>query len=206
MSKEKINYYDEFIKNTDYALKSAEILDDYFENFEEEKAQEKEDVIHELENKADDSLHEIVKSLTKDFIPPLDRDDILEIGNYIDDMNDCIYDVIKNINMYNILHLREDAQDFSNLILQTCDRLKDLLTMFKSNGKITDIQDLIIEINRIEGLGDELYQKSMKSLMTDENNPIIIIKWVNLYSSLEDCLDQGEVIANCIEKNIIKRG
>ena len=106
----------------------------------------------------------------------------------------------------NILHLREDAQDFSNLILQTCDRLKDLLTMFKSNGKISDMQDLIIEINRIEGLGDELYQKSMKSLMTDENNPIIIIKWVNLYSSLEDCLDQGEVIANCIEKNIIKRG
>ena len=121
-------------------------------------------------------------------------------------MNDCIYDVIKNINMYNILHLREDAQDFSNLILQTCDRLKDLLTMFKSNGKISDMQDLIIEINRIEGLGDELYQKSMKSLMTDENIPIIIIKWVNLYSSLEDCLDQGEVIANCIEKNIIKRG
>ena len=109
MSKEKINYYDEFIKNTDYALKSAEILDDYFENFEEEKAQEKEDVIHELENKADDSLHEIVKSLTKDFIPPLDRDDILEIGNYIDDMNDCIYDVIKNINT-------EECNDFQKNI------------------------------------------------------------------------------------------
>ena len=70
MKKEKYNYFDEFIRLTDYIVQSAEILKDTFVNFHADKLEEKTAEVHVLENEADHIIHVMRNNLIKDFMPP----------------------------------------------------------------------------------------------------------------------------------------
>lgn len=68
----------------------------------------------------------------------------------------------------------------------------------------TEISEKVIEINKLEEQADRLYEKSIKQLYTDEQDAIKIIKWMNVYGTIEDCFDECENIANCIEEVLMK--
>lgn len=204
MKKEKLNYYDEFIKNVNIIVQSAKILDEYINCFDSSKSSEKEKDVHKLENEADQNLHNILNFLIKDFVPPIDREDIVEISHAIDDLEDCIDDVVIKVNIFNITRLRPDVKNFTALILECCEKLKDLFLLFKDNKKHSQMHDAIIEVNRIEEAGDTLYQNSISELFKNESNAIDVVRWLNLYNCLEDCLDHAEVVANCVEGIVMK--
>lgn len=204
MKKEKFNYYNEFITNINYTLESAQILNDYISDFDSTKSAKKEEMVHNLENEADKSLHNILNYLVKDFIPPIDREDIIQISNSIDDLEDCIDDVVIKINIYKITKLHPNTQQFTELILECCKKLKDLFILFKNSKNYTEMHDAIIEVNRLEELGDSIYQNAISELFTNENNPIEVTRWLNLYNTLEDCLDQAETVANTLESIVMK--
>lgn len=204
MGKEKLNYYDEFVKNMDYALESARILNEYIDNFDSDKSKAKEESVHKLENEADRNLHNLLNCLTRDFVPPFDREDIIEISHNIDDLEDCIDDVVIKVNIFNVTVLRSDVKQFTKLILEGCEKLENLFVLFKNNKKRIEMHDTIIEVNRIEEVGDSLYQNAINELFVNEKDAIEVVKWMNLYNCLEDCLDQAEKVANCVEGITLK--
>ena len=204
MKKEKFNYYNEFITNINYALESAKILNDYISDFDSTKSAKKEEMVHNLENDADKNLHNILNYLVKDFIPPIDREDIIEISNSIDDLEDCIDDVVIKINTYKITKLRPNAKQFTELILECCQKLKNLFTLFKNSKNYTEMHNTIVEVNQLEEVGDSIHQNAISELFTNESNPIEITRWLSLYNTLEDCLDQAEAVANTLESIVMK--
>lgn len=204
MKKKEINYFDEFIKNVDICCEISNIIQQYLNNFKNEDAKEIENIVHKLENDADLNLHNIKNYLIKDFLPPIEREDIVLLVNKIDDVIDNLDEIIIDLNIFNVNYLRDDFKEFVELICQMSIKLRDIMNSFKERKKYEQIINMIIEINGLEEQGDKLYENSIKNLYNTEHNPVEILKWHNIYTTLEEAIDSFESVADYIEEIIMK--
>ena len=201
--REEMNYFDIFVKNSNYALEASKILKDFIYNFKTEETEEIENEVHNLENEADKSQHEILNYLVTDFLPPIDREDIISLFHKIDDVVDSVDDVVINLNILDIEILREDVNEFIDLLQLCCYKLNEMLKQFKNIKNFAEIKKLIIEVNKLEEEGDKLYQNAIKKLYK-EKDPIEIIKWTTIYNCLEIAIDSCEIVADCTEEILMK--
>lgn len=199
----KFNYYDEFIKNASIALEMSEILKEFINNFENNTAKEIEKQVHKLENDADENLHSVLNFLVKDFLPPIDRQDIIHLSKEIDDVIDYIDEIVINFNILNVYRLRENIHEFIDLISKMCILQKDMICKFKSSKKYEEVNELIIKINILEDEGDRLYEHAIRNLFK-ENDLLEIIKWEKIYTYLEDCFDAFERVADTVGEVVLK--
>lgn len=202
--KEELNYFDNFVKNANYALESAKILKEYIDNFDANKSIEKENMVHNLENEADKNQHLVLNYLIKDFLPPIDREDIIMLCHKIDDISDNIDEVVINIDILNVKKLRDDVKTFAQLLLNACEKTTEMLNKFKNIKKFAEIKEVIIEINKLEEDGDKLYQDAIRNLYNTPKDPIEVITWTTLYNCLENCFDSCENVADCVEEILMK--
>lgn len=202
--KNSFDYFDGFIKLAEYSYDAAKLLDDILKNFDVDTLQEKMKIMHEIEHTADLEGHEITRRLAKEFIPPIEREDIIMLIHEIDDITDCIEDVLLHMYMYNVKEIRVDAIKFSNLILLSCKELIETFKEFKNFKKSKEIHNKIIKINRLEEEGDNLYTEIVRKLHLTTNNAIDIMTWTIAYNRLEKCCDACEEAVNIVESIIMK--
>ena len=204
LKEKNFNYYDEFIKNANIAIEISTILKKHAENFDTNNSTEIEEKVHKLENDADKNLHETIDYLVKDFLPPIEREDIVLLVNKIDDIIDYLDEIAINFNILNIVVLRENFLEFMELFNKVSILLKEMLENFKDKKKHEEVYKYLIEINNIEENGDRLYEKAIKNLFTNEKDPIEIIKWNTIYNTLENGIDSFESVANTIGEIVLK--
>lgn len=202
--KNSFDYFDGFIKLAEYSYEAAKLLDDILKNFDVDTLQEKMKTMHDIEHAADLEGHEITRRLAKEFIPPIEREDIIMLIHEIDDITDCIEDVLLHMYMYNVKEIRVDAIKFSNLILMSCKELIETFKEFKNFKKSKEIHNKIIKINRLEEEGDNLYTEIVRKLHVTTNNAIDIMTWTIAYNRLEKCCDSCEEAVNVVESVIMK--
>ena len=142
--------------------------------------------------------------MIKDFLPPIEREDIVLLVNKIDDVIDNLDEIIIDLNIFNVNYLRDDFKEFVELICQMSIKLRDIMNSFKERKKYEQIINMIIEINGLEEQGDKLYENSIKNLYNTEQNPVEILKWHNIYTTLEEAIDSFESVADYIEEIIMK--
>ena len=204
LKEKNFNYYDEFIKNANIAMEISTILKNHAENYNINNSTEIEEKVHKLENDADKNLHETIDYLVKDFLPPIEREDIVLLVNKIDDIIDYLDEIAINFNILNIVALRDNFLEFMELFNKVSVLLKEMLENFKDKKKHEEVYKYLIEINNIEENGDRLYEKAIKSLFTTEKDPIEIIKWNTIYNTLENGIDSFESVANTIGEIVLK--
>jgi len=202
--KEKYNYFDEFIKDSNYIVEATKILDEILKNFNEKSLKENMEKIHNVENDADHLLHNMLNYLVKDFIPPFDREDIILIIRTLDDIIDFIDELIKNFYIYNITSIKKETLHFSNLLVESGNYINEMLNALKDYKNKSLVKEKIIAINEIESNGDILFENAMRDLYHDSEDPIEIVKWSNIYNCLENTLDACEHISDCVEDIIMK--
>ena len=135
LKEKNFNYYDEFIKNANIAIEIATILKTHSENFDINNSTEVEEKVHKLENDADKNLHETIDYLVKDFLPPIEREDIVLLVNKIDDIIDYLDEIAINFNILNIVVLRDNFLEFMELFNKVSVILKEMLENFKDKKK-----------------------------------------------------------------------
>lgn len=202
--KEEYNYFDEFANNSKNIVSSVEVLKETLVNYSEEKLEENILKVHKLENEADQALHKMRNYLIKDFLPPIDREDIVLIGHRLDDIEDYIDEILINFNILNIKTVREDAVEFTELLIECAKSVEDALENFKNFKKVELVKEKAIAINVLEEKADKLFEKVMKKLYKEENNPVEIIKWTTIYNCMENATDACEKIADCLEDVVMK--
>ena len=198
------NYYDNFINSTNYAYEEMKLIKEYFKNFNADNASEIENKVHYFENEADKVLHNSLNYLVRDFIPPIDREDIINLLHQLDDVVDCVDEIAIDVNIYNIEHLRDDINEYMELLEQGVESLVELTKKMKIAKSRDDIKELIVTINNIEDDGDKLFQASMKELYKNEKDAIEVNKWTIIYSRLEDCFDRLEDVSDYIDEIVMK--
>lgn len=203
-NKENYNYFSEFITLTDYIVDSANTLKSIMENFNMEKLNTDIHEVHKLENEADVIVHRMMSYLLKDFLPPIDREDISLIINKLDDIEDGIDEILINIKIFDIKIVKKEVIELIDILVMCCMAVREMLLDFKDIKNLEKINQKIIKVNKLEELGDRTYEKLMSDLYKNEKNPIDLIKWTNIYNCLENTIDSCEVISSCIEDVIIK--
>ncbi len=204
--KEKFNYFEYFVKNVDYALQAATVLNDFVKKFNSSETPNISKQIHKLESDADQSHHDVLNYLMRDFLPPFDREDIVTLTHKIDNLIDNIDEVTINLNILNISNLRPEITDFCDLLLECSATAKQVLEFLRDKKRYSDIQERIISINILEEKGDVLYQNSIKTLFTNCKDPIEILVWTRIYDCLENCYDSCEDIAGFVDRLLLKNG
>lgn len=204
MKKENYNYFDEFILMTDYIVKSSNTLKEIMGKFDLEKLNEDIYEVHNLENEADKIVHNMKNHLIKDFIPPIDREDISLIINRLDNIEDGIDEILINVKILNIETVKTEVFELIDILIMCCEAVKEMFVDFKKLKNIVAIKQKIIQVNKLEEVGDRIYEKLMSELYKNEKNPIELIKWTNIYNCLENTIDFCEEISDCIEDVILK--
>lgn len=202
--KEEYNYFNEFVKNSKYIVESAEILKETMQNYSEGILEENITKVHKLENEADKTLHNMRSYLIKDFLPPIDREDIVLIGHRLDDIEDYLDEILINFNILNISSVREDALEFTELLIECANSVKDALENFENFKKAELVTEKTIAINVLEEKADRMFEKAMKKLYKEEKDPLEIIKWTTIYNCMENTTDACEKIADCLEDVVMK--
>jgi predicted phosphate transport protein (TIGR00153 family) len=205
MAKKKGNDYFELLAElVDYTCAAASLLNDTLSNFNLMQLQSKIDEMHKIEHTADLKKHEMMNKLVKEFITPIERGDIIELSHEIDNVTDAIEDILVKIYIFNIKSMRQEALEFCNLILKSCDELKVLMKEFKNFKKSANIYKIIVNINELEEEGDRLYTKVIRNLYINSKDPIELISWKDTFEYFEKCCDSCEDAANVIESIIMK--
>ena len=202
--KENYNYFNEFITLCDYIVESANTLKDIMENFNLEKLNTDIYEVHKLENEADNIVHKMRNYLIKDFLPPIDREDLSLIINKLDNIEDGIDEVLINIKILDINVIKKEVIELIDILVMCCMAVKEMFIDFKNIKNIDLIKEKVIQVNKLEDLGDRAYEKLMTLLYKNEKNSIDLIKWTNIYNCLENTIDSCEEIGDCIEDVIMK--
>lgn len=204
MKKEKYSYFNEFIKNSCYIVESSNILKSTINEYNVENLERNMNKVHELENKADENLHNMRSFLLKDFLPPIDREDIILIAHRLDDIEDEIDEILINFNILNISNIKKEAIEFSDLLVESTNRVQEALKVFENIKKKEIIREKIIDINKLEEQGDKLYEKAIKSLYTNCNDTLEVVKWSTIFRCFEDAIDACEHLADSIIDVVMK--
>jgi predicted phosphate transport protein (TIGR00153 family) len=205
MKKNKdFNYFNEFINLTGYCCQSAEMLHEVLSNYNPIETENQILKIHEIEHLADKGMHIVMNKLMREFITPIEREDIISLVQNIDDVTDAIEDVIMRMHMFNIRTVRKEALEFTELIVKCTEALKTAMEDFGNFRKSKTVKDNIIEVNNLEDIGDKMYTKAVRNLYTSSKDAIEIISWTEIFNKLEKCFDECEDVANLMEGIIMK--
>ena len=197
-------YFDNFVQCADCAVRAAKILERVLENFDPARISESIDEIHEVEHEADVKKHDLMEELMRAFITPIEREDIMAISQYLDDITDKIEDVILRVYICNVTSIRPESVRFAKLVIRCCEMVKATMEEFPNFKKSKELKQCLIEINRLEEDGDSLYLNSMRTLHTRTTDPVEIIVWRDIFKYLEDCLDACEHTSDIVETVIMK--
>lgn len=203
MKKEKFNYFDEFIKGSNYSVQCIKLLNTIFKDFSNSTLPDNIIKMHTIEHKADEEKHALTNYLLKDFLPPIEREDIVLLAHKIDNLTDNIEEILINIDIFNVTKLRPEVNELTDLLTNCCKSVNILVSEFKNFKKNPNIEEKIIEINRFEENGDILYSKYMKELYREESAVDILI-WTQILNCFEQCFDACEQIADAVENIILK--
>lgn len=197
-------YFEMFLKGTQLACKAAQLLEKDFSTYTPQELPARIVDMHEVEHSGDMARHEMLSRLTKEFITPIDREDIMDLGDIIDDVTDSIDDILMRAYMFNIKELRPEALEFSHLIAQCTQAMNAMMEEFPHFRKSSTIHEKIVEINRLEEAGDRLYTAATHRLYSETASPVEIIAWTALFERMEKCADACEHVADVVERVIMK--
>ena len=128
-------YYDAFTDCAECACQAARMLADTLEHFDYSAMQLRMDEIHKIEHAADMKKHALTEELLRAFITPIEREDIAELGSNIDEVVDCLEDVLIRVYINNVSSIRPDAVAFARLLIRCCEVTKTALEEFPNFRK-----------------------------------------------------------------------
>ena len=202
--KQDAYYFDNFIACAEESCHAASLLRKVLGDFKPQELKKYLEEIHEIENRADGKKHEMLDRLAKEFIPPIEREDIVELSQHIDTVTDKVEDVLMRVYMGNAQEIEPDALEMTDVVIQCCEKVRELLTDFADFRRSKNLKELIIQINALEETSDRLFMRSMRKLHTECSDPLHIIVWREIYSYLERCADACEHVADTVESVVMK--
>lgn len=202
--KKDVNYFDAFVELAGYSCQAADLLNETIINYHAEELKDKMEKMHAIEHSGDKARHEMIKKLAREFITPIEREDIMAMADAIDTVTDTIEDVLMRMYMCNIRYVREHALKMTEIIVKCCDALKKALDEFHNFRKSQTLHDLIVDVNHLEEEGDRLYTEAVRDLYVNCKDFLEISGWDKTYDYLERCCDACEDVTDVIESVMMK--
>lgn len=162
------------------------------------------ETIKRLEHECDTITHEVITRLDRSFITPLDREDIHELASKLDDVIDLIDGTARRAQIFHLGEAPEGSILIAQVLKRACQELSLAVGSLKKNQE--KVLPACIAVKRLEEEGDSLYHEWLGKAFEGNPDPMLVIKWKELYDNLEKSLDMAEDAANVVESIAIKHG
>ena len=179
--------------------RAAELLDRMMRDYPDQK--ELAETIRDCEHEGDRIVHDIYHHLNQTFVTPIDREDIMALASALDDIVNYTEEVADYLGLYRIeapmdqsIRLARVLRDASQQIAEAMPRLRGF----------RDISHYTVEINRLENEGDRITREAVAALFDGGIDPMVVIRWKDVYERLEAAIDATEKAANILEGIVIK--
>ena len=193
-------FFDLFIEAGQNSVHAATLLDRMMNKWPEEAGISRE--ILKAEQEGDRITHDIIKRLNTTFVTPIDREDIYGLATQMDDIVDYAEEAADFLGLYKIEAPMEQATALTKVLVASCEQLAmglEHLPEFK------DLDKYWIEIHRLENDGDRISRDAVASLFSNGIDPMVVIRWKDIFETIEASIDACETVAHVLEGILLGR-
>ena len=192
-------FFDLFEREGANIVHAAELLDEMLASYPESADLAGE--IRAAEHEGDHLTHDVIKRLNQTFVTPIDREDILHLTSALDDIVDYIEEVADYLGLYKIEAPMSQAQRLAGVL---CDATRQLAAAIPLIREFKNISAQMVEVHRLENEGDRLVREAIASLFEIGIDPMVVIRWKDIFERLENAIDSTERAAFILEGIVIK--
>ena len=189
-----------FQQSSKNVIEGGRLLKELMEDF--QNIQEKVGRIKDIEHQGDEITHEIVRRLNQTFITPLDREDIHDLTTALDDVLDEIDAVADLFLIYKIHKPTDAALNLADILYKASVAVGKGVDLLAQGG--LQKNEFSIHVNSLENEADRLSRNAISALFEEEKDPIMVIKWKEIYENFEKGTDCCEDVANILERIALK--
>jgi predicted phosphate transport protein (TIGR00153 family) len=157
--------------------------------------------IKDVEHQADVLTLSINTRIDKSFITPIDREDIHLLASRLDDVFDRLDGTARRVVMLHINEVREPAKQMANVICEAADHIAIAVTAIRRPSEVSAQATMI---KKLEEEGDAIYHDAVGALFAGTPDPIEVIRWKEVYETLEIAIDLCMGVANAAHSISIK--
>ncbi len=192
-------YFELFEEAGQNMLQASDLLDRMLSGYPDEKhlAQE----ILDCEHEGDRITHDIIDRLNHTFVTPIDREDILALASSLDDIVDFTEEVADYLGLYKVEAPMDQAIRLARVLRDASRQIAEAIPHLRG---FQDISRYTVEVNRLENEGDRITREAVASLFDGGIDPMVVIRWKDIFERLEAAIDATERVANIIEGVVIK--
>ncbi len=192
-------FFDLFDEAASNVLRAAELLDEMLRTFPEHNDLARSILLCEQEG--DRITYDIIQRLNSTFVTPIDREDILALASGLDDIVDLTEEVADYLGLYKIEAPMVQAQSLAHILMECCRRVAEAVPRMRG---FKDVSHYTSEIHRLETDGDRVTREAVASLFDGGIDPMVVIRWKDIFERLEEAIDATEHIANIIANIVTK--
>ncbi len=193
---EFFNLFDEAGANI---LRAAELLDRLLREWPDQAGLEREILICEQEG--DRITHDVIQLLNRKISTPMDREDVYALASALDDIVDYTEEAADFLRLYHIEAPMDQAQQLTAVLRDACRSLSLALSRLHEFG---NLHHQLVEVNRLENEGDRITREALASLFANGIDPMVVIRWKDIFERLEQAIDACETAANILETILVK--
>jgi len=192
-------FFDLFNEAGQNTVRAAKLLHQMIGNWPEEAGLAREILLAEQDG--DRITHNLVQRVNSTFVTPIDGEDIHSLATKIDDIVDYTEETADFMGLYRIEAPMEQSLALADVLVKSCEQLAAALAKLRG---FKNLEQYWIEIHRLENDGDRLYRDAVASLFVDGIDPMVVIRWRDIFLRLERAIDATEAAATILEGIVIK--
>jgi uncharacterized protein len=192
-------FFDLFDQLAAHLTMSARMLTDLFAD--PTRVSEHVRKIKEVEHKADVLTAGINQRINKSFVTPIDREDIHMLASRLDDVIDLLDGTARRFEMLHLSTVTPHATELNRVLLQAAERIQVAVSSIRKPKLVTEHT---AEIKRLEEEGDAIYHEAVGALFTGTPNPLDVMRWKEMYDTLERAIDSCMGVAQVLQSISLK--
>jgi hypothetical protein len=193
------SFFDLFIEAGDNTVEASRLLDQMMATWPDSGDLPKQ--VIDAEHEGDRITHDIIQRLNSTFVTPIDREDIYALATQVDDIVDFAEEAADFLGLYKIEAPMAQAQALTKVLVAACEQLAAGLEHLRD---FKDLDKYWIEIHRLENEGDRISRDAVASLFSNGIDPMVVIRWKDMFAVLENAIDATETAAQTLEGIVIK--
>jgi uncharacterized protein len=193
------SFFDLFIEAGENTVEASRLLDQMMSTWPDSGDLSKR--VIDAEHEGDRITHDIIQRLNSTFVTPIDREDIYALATQVDDIVDFAEEAADFLGLYKIEAPMAQAQALTKVLVAACEQLAGGLEHLR---EFNDLDKYWIEIHRLENEGDRISRDAVASLFSNGIDPMVVIRWKDMFAVLENAIDATETAAQTLEGIVIK--
>jgi predicted phosphate transport protein (TIGR00153 family) len=192
-------FFDLFEEAGANAVRAAGLLEQMLEQWPDHGELLRDVVVCEQEG--DRITHDIIQRLNQTFVTPFDREDIIALATSMDDIVDFIEEIADFLGLFQIEAPTDQAQRMAKVLHQSAQQISSALPCLR---RFEELRSFQVEVNRLENEGDRILREAVATLFNHGIDPMMVIRWKDIYERLEDGIDATEAAMNTMSDIVIK--